>query len=157
MPPHQTFCKEMKKPILIVITCLVVFSAALVFWLLPAKPPGGNEGWSRGHRTGFVNLPDGVAGDSLIPTLERHGFVRVEGRTFDAIVPNGQSGRTYVGFVALRDATAQQPNEFFLGVGPSDTIFYHESHDGSIKAGTAWKDHVSSQINLVEKLASEPR
>lgn len=146
----------MKRPTFILITCSAVLSAALIFWLVPGKAPGGNDGWSHGNNVGFINLPAGVSGDTLIPILERSGFVRIEDKTFDAIVPSDQSHPCYIGLVAFQDNSAQQPNRLVLGVGASDTIFYHESHDRSISSGEKWKDHIGKQVLLVKRLASNP-
>lgn len=109
---------------------------------------------SRGNSLGSFELPAGVAGEALIPSLEKNGFKQVEGRTFEAMVPAPLSESSHVGLVALRDTTTGLPNEFILGVGPGDSIVYYESHDGPMASHEAWKDQIRKRIRLVEQLAS---
>jgi len=147
----------MKKTILISITCLLAVFVAMAFWFSPGKASGGNEGTSRGYSVGFIHLAAGVGGDSLIPALERNGFKRVENRTFDTIVPETQADRSYVGLIAFRDTTIEGSNEFFLGVGSSDVIYYYESHSGALKSGKAWKDYTQKQMDSVKRMTSSPK
>jgi hypothetical protein len=138
----------MKKTV-IVSTVALLLIVGLALWLI--RPPA-DEGWSRGHTVGFVNLPAGVTGDTLIQSFQKNGFEQIEESTFDEIVPGDSHSRSYVGSIALRDTTTEESYEFVLGIG-SDVVFWFESHDGSSDSVKTWEEHLEKRVALVERLA----
>lgn len=131
----------------------VVLVATLALGILIGGKPHGGSAKSTGQSLGSAGLSEGVDTKAIIKALQQNGFVKIEGKTFEQIVPVEMQSSGYEGLVALRDSTASTPNEFVVGVGP-ETVNWFKSQDISGDAIADWEAHVQKRIALVELLAA---
>jgi hypothetical protein len=146
---NHLFSKNMIQPTSVAIVAILALGS-----LIGCKPHAGPSK-STGQSMGSAGLAAGVGTEALIQALQKNDFERIEGKTFDQIVPGDTQSRGYEGLVALRDTTAKPPNEFVVGVGPESLIWF-KSHDISGEEAIAdWEAHVRKRIALVERLAAD--
>lgn len=146
----------MQKTSGLTIALLLCLGVMAIVWLRSGNPPMATSGWTRGHSSGTLSLPPGTRGEQWIPVLEKEGFKRVPGKTFDALVPQASAAGMEAGVAVFRDTSAPPPNELYLGIGSANFIRYHETHHTSTSTSDAWKDHVTKRVELIERLTTDP-
>lgn len=132
----------------------IVLVATLTLGSLFGCKPLAGPPKSAGASVGSVGLSDGVDAKAIIQALQQNQFERIEGKTFEQVLPRDTQSRGYEGLDAFRDTTAKKPNEFIVGVGP-DTVTWFTSHDVAGDKLAGWESHLQKRIALIERLAAK--